>query len=254
LDKLPGIKWLQMGEDWVGSKERVMQLADILHARSIGWMPSLRADNLDQELVDKLAACGCTGVSIGIESGSPRVLNEVVNKMETNDQFIAAAKLLAKYNMRPQYYFIIGFPTETKEERNQTFAFADMLYSIHNGNITGVFYSFTPLPGTPLFQPSKDAGFKLPSNLDEWSNYSLNESFSEEFGNIYHIAGLTFHRQPGDKTDCNFSGWKRLLIKPFELLCVLRWKRRFWSYFKLEKVCLIALLKWASKNAAKNRA
>jgi anaerobic magnesium-protoporphyrin IX monomethyl ester cyclase len=254
LDKLPGIKWLQMGEDWAGPKRRILEIARILHKKGIGWLPGLRADQIDEELAGELAAYGCTGVAIGIESGSPTVLMDIVNKQETVDAFINSARALTKVNLKAQYYFILGFPGETEKDRTLTYNFADKLYKIHGGNVTMIFYSFTPLPGTPLYEKAITFGIKLPKNIDGWSNYSLNKSFSDEYSNIYHIAGLTFHRGKGDKTDRNFPGLKRLLIKPFELLCMFRWKLRYWNYFTFEKHCIEKLLNWTiqQKSGEKN--
>lgn len=247
LDKLPGIKWLQMGEDWIGPKKRVLEIAQILHKRNIGWMPSLRADQIDEEFARNLFALKCTGVSIGIESGSPAILNEIVNKEETVEIFLNSAIALAKANLKPQYYFILGFPGETTKDRALTYNFADKLYRIHGGNVTMIFYSFTPLPGTPLYEKARNSGIKLPQSMDAWSEFSLNKSFSKKYSNIYHIAGFTFHRGKGDKTDRNFPGMSNFLIKPFELLCLLRWRLRFWSFFAVEKFFIERLLRWAAK-------
>lgn len=237
---------MQMGEDWAGPPKRVLELARILHRRGIGWLPGLRADQIDEEFAQQIAELGCTGVAIGIESGSPRILKDIVNKKETVEQFLTAANALAKAKLKPQYYFIVGFPGEASEDRRKTYDFADKLYQIHKGNLTTIFYSFTPLPGTPLGERAAEIGVELPRNLDGWSNYSLNRSYSQEYANIYLIAGLTFHRGKGDKTDRNFPGLSRWLIRPLELACVLRWKLRFWRFFGLERWLIEALLRWAS--------
>ena len=50
-----------------------------------------------------------------------------------------------------------------------------------------------------------------------------------------------------DKTDKNFPGVRRLLILPFELLCVLRWKLRFFWGFGLERRMIQYLLSHAGR-------
>ena len=249
LDKLPGIEYIQFCDDWVGPKKRTIEIAKILHKRGIANQPQIRARDIDEEMADTLIEFGCTGLSLGIETGSPTVLKDIVNKSEKQEHFINAAKILASRGIKPQYYFIIGFPGESKEQRNETYDFADMLSEIHGGYMSVSFFSFTPYPGTPLFEKAKEEGIEVPNTLDGWSDFGdrsfYRENFTKEFANIYHIAGFTFHRGVGDKTDRNFPGWTRMLIKPFEMLCVLRWKLRFWGYYDLEKYFVEKLLRWA---------
>jgi radical SAM superfamily enzyme YgiQ (UPF0313 family) len=143
------------------------------------------------------------------------------------------------------YYWITGFPTETPAEINETLDQADGLYRIHRGKLTQNFYAYTALPGSPLFD-MVDAS-KLPQSMEAWSTYSLNQTQDERASNLYHIGGLYFHRGRGDKTDRNFPGWRRLLIAPFELLAVIRWRKRLFTRFGPEKWAIERLLKWASR-------
>lgn len=247
LDKLPGIRWLQMADDYIGPRERILDIAEALHKRGIKWLPQLRADQIDAELIRQIARLGCTGVAVGIESGSDRVLQEIVHKQETVRDYLLASQAIARCQLRPLYYFIVGFPGETQDDLKQTFSLADQLYRNHDGNLSIVFYSFTPLPGTPLFSKAQEMGIPIPQDMEGWSDYSLNQSYSKELANIYHIAGLHFHQGKGDKTDRNFPGLRRLLIAPFETLCSIRWKLRYWKYFDMERWCIEGLLKYANK-------
>ena len=79
--------------------------------------------------------------------------------------------------------------------------------------------------------------------MEEWSDYSLHQTYDKRASNLYHIGGLRFHSGKGDKTDRNFPGVKRLLILPFEALALLRWKLRFFDFF-FEKI-IERLLSWA---------
>ncbi len=125
----------------MGPKKRTIEIAKILHKRGIANQPQIRARDIDEEMADTLIEFGCTGLSLGIETGSPTVLKDIVNKSEKQEHFINAAKILASRGIKPQYYFIIGFPGESKEQRNETYDFADMLSEIHGGYMSVSFFS-----------------------------------------------------------------------------------------------------------------
>lgn len=55
-------------------------------------------------------------VSIGIESGSKKILFDVANRRTTINKMIEAFDLLHKYNVRTCAFFMIGFPQETRED------------------------------------------------------------------------------------------------------------------------------------------
>ncbi|MDP6178922.1 MAG: radical SAM protein [Desulfatiglandales bacterium] len=77
---------------------------------------SLRADSLNEELLDHLKKCGQKTIAIAPEAGSER-LREVVNKHLTRDQIINSAKLIAhRGDFILKLYFLIGLPTENKDD------------------------------------------------------------------------------------------------------------------------------------------
>lgn len=240
------IRWLQIGDDFLGNQERILKIGRILKDRGIKWHPSFRADNFNKEgelFANNLKDLGVTDLAIGIETGSERLM-KLICKEETISEIVHAAKCLADVSIRPRYYFIIGFPTETHDERNETFDFADLLYKIHQGNCNIVFYNFTPFPGIALYDLSVSNGMKVPQNMRDWEEHTVCNSGTKEMQNIYHIAGFHFHQQPGSKTDMNFPGARRLIIKPFEKLCDLRWHFRYFMHFDFEKFCIEKILKY----------
>lgn len=239
------IKWLQIGDDYLGNQSRILAVGRILRQRGIEWNPSFRADNFKrngEEFAQELKDLGVTDISIGVETGSTRLM-EFINKGETKEDIRHAARYLVKVGIRPRYYFIVGFPTETRAEMMETLAFADELYRLHNGNCHIPIYNFTPFPGVTLFDEAVKAGMKIPQRMRDWEEFTVSNSGTKELQNLYLIAGFHFHQQPGSKTDLNFPGARRWLIRPFERLCDLRWHYRFFKGFALEKFLMEFLLK-----------
>lgn len=244
LTQMP-IKWLQIGDDYLGNQARIISIGQILHQRGIGWNPSFRADNFKnngESFARELKELGVTDISIGVETGDPRLM-EFIQKGETLEDFRHAARCLAAVDIRPRYYFIVGFPTETRIEMERTLSFADELHHIHGGNCNIVIYNFTPFPGVTLFEEAVKQGMKVPRRMQDWAKFTINNSGTKEMQNLYLIGGFHFHQRPGSKTDLNFPGRRRWLIWPFERLCDLRWHHRFFKWFALEKFMIEFLLK-----------
>jgi radical SAM superfamily enzyme YgiQ (UPF0313 family) len=239
------IPFLQIGDDWLGNKARIIEVGVALAARNIDWHLSIRANQIDLELARNLRALRCVGVSIGAESGSDAILERMGKHIQVADT-LRAARCLAEYGLKPLYYFIVGIPTETSEELRSTMNLADKLHKIHGGNCSIVFYGYNPQPGTKLGELAASVGGAVPVSLSDWCNYDRSNTGNPLINAIYYVAGLRFHRTRGDKTDQNFPGIRRLLILPFELLCVLRWKLRFFRGFGWEQRSIKNLLSRAA--------
>ncbi len=79
---------------------------------------SLRAESITQGLLEDLRDSGQKTIAIAPEAGSER-LRRVINKHLTEKQILDAANLISSthpFNLR--LYFLIGLPTETREDVN----------------------------------------------------------------------------------------------------------------------------------------
>jgi len=110
------------------------------------------------------------GVSMGLESGTPRILNYLKGDTINIKDHMRAIRIFKKYGIEPSASFIIGSPDETREEIMQTFKF------IKDSKLRGFgIYVLTPLPGTPIWEYAKDRG--MVSEKMDWS--TLNVEFLE---------------------------------------------------------------------------
>ena len=140
--------------------------------RKIIWATTgIRADmiaRLDDEDLKNLWDSGCRAMDIGVESGSDRVL-KYINKAETKEIMGFANKKLAKYPIILKYTFIIGYPTETDEEMEETVDFY-MQLSSENPNVFPMIFIYTPIVGTPLYSESLKYDFIPPVTMQEWAD------------------------------------------------------------------------------------
>lgn len=111
----------------------------------ITWSSNTRADTMDDEMAQLMYKSGCRLVSIGVESGSQMMLDNIGKKILLND-IRNTVKILKKNKIKIYNYFVIGLPWETEETVDETIKFAIELDS----NFIS-FYTATPLPGTRYF-------------------------------------------------------------------------------------------------------
>jgi len=130
------------------NRERVLEFCKVIKEKrlKIGWDCNVRANLVDESLLKTMKSAGCNGIKMGIESGSDRILTEIMKKGITVAQVKHAAKLLNKVSIHWTGYFMMGLPTETSEEMRETFRLAKQ--------IKPDFVSlsvYEPFPGTELY-------------------------------------------------------------------------------------------------------
>ncbi len=106
-----------------------------------------RADIIckNEEMIKRLSEVGLNWLVIGFESGNQRIL-DLLRKGTTVEQNYKAAEICKKYKIKILATFMMGLPTETKEEVKDTIR---MIRTIKPEQ-PGPFY-FTPIPGTDIY-------------------------------------------------------------------------------------------------------
>ncbi len=135
----------------------------------------IRAEGFSEEIVKKIVLSGCTYIIVGVESGSQRVVTEIVKKNLDLTKVVKAAQLAHKHKLSLHAFFIIGFPGETAKEIDQTLKFAlDLLIKYNTIPHIGM---ARPLPGTELYDICKD---------NEWLTEPIIPDVSKELrGEVY---------------------------------------------------------------------
>lgn len=106
-----------------------------------------RPETVTEENINILNSFGAPfyQVSMGVESGSPKILLEVCNRRMNIEEIIRAYDLLNKHRVRSGAYFMVGFPHETREDIFMTIGLCTRINSVIN-SVSIV----QPLPGTQL--------------------------------------------------------------------------------------------------------
>ena len=111
---------------------------------------------MDEELIDLCAQSGCKYLNFSIESGSSRVLKEIINKPINFSRVIELIKKLRSHNIDLAANFVIGNPGETWDEILETVNFAEVLEKY---DVYVKFFICTPFPKTKMFETAKKMGY-----------------------------------------------------------------------------------------------
>jgi len=165
-----GIREIHMVDDnFTFRKDYVMEFCVQVNARGLRFpwtCPNgVRLDSLDRELLQSMKAAGCYAVTIGIESGSQRVL-ELIGKKTTLREIREKAALIRGVGLDSIGYFILGIPTETREEMRST-ASLSLRLGLRRAN----FMLFHPYPGTRMYEEIQRARTGL-ARRDEPSSFA----------------------------------------------------------------------------------
>lgn len=74
------------------------------------------ARNINAEKVRLLKNMNCVSIAIGLESGSPRVRREILNRNMKDETFLNSIKTIQNAGIRATSLNMIGIPTETRED------------------------------------------------------------------------------------------------------------------------------------------
>jgi anaerobic magnesium-protoporphyrin IX monomethyl ester cyclase len=151
----------------------------------INWTCLSRVDRITPELAGLMKQAGCIRVYLGLESGSNETLR-LMNKRVTVEQGIRAVQLFSQAGIGTAGFFMVGYPKESIESIEKTFALALSL------PLDEAWFTIPlPLPGTPLFnrvadrlswedwEVSNQVKFVYPSEFDElWLGRRISETMA----------------------------------------------------------------------------
>ena len=169
--------------------------------RNLGvtWNCTTRVDCIDRELLEIMKKAGCYNISYGVESGSERVL-KLIKKGITKERIRDVFKWTKEVGIESVGFFIIGLPTQTKEEVLETIEFAK--------EIDPDYVQFTlvnPHPDTELYELCKQNGkvsigdfsnFKTYSSVDAELPFIPNTLTEKELKSLYKKAYISFYFRP----------------------------------------------------------
>lgn len=123
----------------------------------ITWqMPSgTRSEIMDDEVLDLLYRSGCRALAFAPESGSPQILEEVSKRVDLQ-HVEKAVRRAVRRGLKVSCFFVIGFPTETKQTLRSTARYILRMARLGAHDIS--VSKFIPYPGSELFIALQNEG------------------------------------------------------------------------------------------------
>lgn len=159
------------------SEKRVVEFAKLIKAENMIWWGEARIDTMDKykdESLQIIREAGCKMIFFGAETGNDEVLKKMdKGGTQTGEQILRFAERLKKFDIIPEYSFVLGIPADTEEQVNKQIdddiTFIKKVKAI-NPNTEIIIYTYSPVPteGSEMYEQVLASGFKFPETLEDW--------------------------------------------------------------------------------------
>ncbi|MBN2406682.1 MAG: B12-binding domain-containing radical SAM protein [Elusimicrobia bacterium] len=135
--------------NFIVDKVWVKQLLTGLKELGISWANpgGIWVGGLDEEMLHLMKESGCYQLSLAVESSTPRILKDIINKPTKLDMVKPVVDICRKIGIDLHAFFICGFPEQTREEMNNDYRFAKEM-----GFTSASFNIISPLPGSRIYE------------------------------------------------------------------------------------------------------
>ncbi len=159
------------------SEKRTVEFSSLIKQEKIVWWGEGRIDTIDKYKDESLAAmreAGCRMIFFGAETGNDELLKKMdKGGTQTSDQMRKFAERMRRFDIIPEYSFVLGFPAETSElvmtQIDRDIEFIKEIKAI-NPDTEIIIYVYSPVPteGSEMYEEVRKAGFRFPEKLDDW--------------------------------------------------------------------------------------
>ncbi|MCX6707675.1 MAG: radical SAM protein [Candidatus Woesearchaeota archaeon] len=154
-------------ETFNANPKNVIEVCDLIMKRGlkIDWAIRGRINTINEKVLKKLKQAGCTRINYGVESGNDEIL-KVINKCVTKDLVKRVFEMTNKEGIKTVAFFMIGHPTEKREQVLETIRFAKEIKPDY-----AVFSIFLPYPKTEFYEMGLKTGL---IKEDYWKKFARN--------------------------------------------------------------------------------
>ena len=162
----------------------------------------VRLDSLDEEILLTMKDAGLYSISVGVESGSDKILRDM-KKSLTVQTIKDKIALIKRCGLEVVGFFIIGYPTDTRQTIKETIRLACSLPLKRAG-----FSLFKPFPGTAIANELILKGDIQPMSEEAWAKFILADA-------VYAPPGFTLP---------DMKRWRQRAIISFYLRPKIIWQ------------------------------
>jgi anaerobic magnesium-protoporphyrin IX monomethyl ester cyclase len=159
------------------SEKRVVEFSHLVKDEKMIWWGEGRIDTIDKYSDESLALmreAGCRMIFFGAETGNDAILKKMdKGGTQSAAQIRSFAARMAKFDIIPEYSFVLGTPADTPEQVmkqiDQDIAFIKEIKNI-NPDTEIIIYVYSPVPteGSEMYNKVLESGFRFPEKLEDW--------------------------------------------------------------------------------------
>ena len=228
------------------SEKRAVEFSKLMEPENMIWWGMARIDTMSKFKDSSLEAIrrgGCKIIFFGAESGNNAILEQMdKGGTQTGDQILEFAERLKKFDIIPEYSFVLGTPAPTPEQVMAQIDFEiDFIKKVKaiNPKTEIIIYTYSPVPteGSEMYKQVLASGFKFPQTLEDWispawENFDLRKNpltpwlTAEMIDKIRNFETVLNGVYP-TTTDIRLNALKRAAIKA---VSTLRYKINVYKY------------------------
>ena len=147
VEDMYGIRSFWVFDDEVNLKKDWLEsVCTVLHGTGYYWRAFIKANLFTEDVARMMAYGGCVETCTGVESGSARILKDIIQKETTPEINARWVQLSKEHGMRTKAFVMVGHPSETYED-----VMATREWLIENKPDNFDVSIMTPYPGSPVY-------------------------------------------------------------------------------------------------------
>lgn len=228
------------------SEKRTVEFAKLIKNENMIWWGEARIDTMDKYKDESLALireAGCKMIFFGAETGNDAVLKKMdKGGTQTGEQILKFAERLKKFDIIPEYSFVLGIPGENEEEVDkqidEDIEFIKKVKAV-NPKTEIIIYTYSPVPteGSDMYDKVLASGFKFPETLEDWispawENFDLRKNPLTPWLQPYMIDKIknfetVLNGYFPTESDIRFKHWQKKIIRGWS---GLRYRSGFYKF------------------------
>ena len=238
------------------SEKRTVEFAKLIGPENMIWWGEGRIDTIDKYSDESLAIMrdsGCRMIFFGAETGNDEILKKMdKGGTQSADGIRRFAARMAKFDIIPEYSFVLGTPADTPEQAmkqiDQDIAFIKEIKQI-NPRTEIIIYVYSPVPteGSDMYNKVLQSGFHFPETLEDWisphwENFDLRKNpltpwLTPEMINKIKDLETVLNGYYPTVSDIRLSKFKRSFIRG---ISYLRYKTGlYWKPYELKALQIL---------------
>lgn len=241
------------------SEKRVREFAELVKNENLIWWGEARIDTVDKfsdDTLQLMSDSGCKMIFFGAETGNDLVLKQMdKGGTQTSLQILSFAERIKRFNIIPEYSFVLGTPANTEEKVNkQINEDIEFIRKVkeRNSDTEIIIYTYSPVPteGSEMFDQVLKTGFEFPKHLEDWispswENFDLRKNPLTPWLKPYMIDKIknfetVLHGYYPSISDLRLSNSKKIILKGisfwrynlkfYKMPKEIRFLQKLWKY------------------------